>query len=115
MVSGNSLVIGQSGGATAVINASLVGAIRAAKDSAQIGGIYGAQFGIAGVLEKQVFDLRTLSVKELDLLRSTPSAALGTWRYRLQEGEAERAVTNLESLGAGYFIYIGGNDSDDTG
>ncbi len=60
MVSAKHLVIGQSGGATAVINASLVGAIRAAKESAEIDGIYGARFGIQGVLDKQVVDLRTL-------------------------------------------------------
>jgi 6-phosphofructokinase 1 len=115
MVAGKHVVIGQSGGATAVINASLVGAIRAAKELAEVDGIYGARFGIQGVLEKQVLDLRTLAPEELDRLRFTPSAALGTCRYRLQEGEAKQAVANLESLGAEYFIYIGGNDSADTG
>jgi ATP-dependent phosphofructokinase / diphosphate-dependent phosphofructokinase len=115
MVSGKHLVIGQSGGATAVINASLVGAIRAAKEYAEIDGIYGARFGIQGVLDKQVLDLTTLTPEELEVLHSTPSAALGSCRYRLQEGEAKQAVANLDSLGAGYFVYIGGNDSADTG
>ena len=115
MVAGKHVVIGQSGGATAVINASLVGAIRAAKELAEVDGIYGARFGIQGVLEKQVLDLRRLAPEVLEALRSTPSAALGSCRYRLQEGEARVAVANLESLGAGYFIYIGGNDSADTG
>ena len=115
MVSAKHLVIGQSGGATAVINASLVGAIRAAKESAEIDGIYGARFGIQGVLDKQVVDLRTLAAAELEVLLSTPSAALGSCRYRLREGEAKQAVANLQSLGAGFFIYIGGNDSADTG
>jgi 6-phosphofructokinase 1 len=111
---GSHLVIGQSGGATAVINASLVGAIRAALERHEIDGIYGARYGITGVLEKQVLDLRTLSAGELEALRLTPSAALGSCRYRLQEGDAERAVANLAELGAGYFLYIGGNDSADT-
>ena len=108
------LVIGQSGGATAVINASLVGAIRAALEQGEIDGIYGARYGITGVLEKQVLDLRTLSSGELVALSSTPSAALGSCRYRLGEGDAERAVAHLAELGAGYFLYIGGNDSADT-
>ncbi len=115
MHSGKHLVIGQSGGATAVINASLVGAIRAALEQhTKIDGIYGARYGIRGVLEKQVLDLRGLGGDELEALRLTPSAALGSCRYRLQEGEAELAVANLASLGAGYFLYIGGNDSADT-
>src|SRR5215469_534949 len=103
MASGKHVVIGQSGGATAVINASLVGAICAAKELREVDGIYGARFGIQGVLDKQVLDLRTLAPEELDLLRSTPSAALGSCRYRLKEGEASLAVANLESLGARYF------------
>ena len=108
------LVIGQSGGATAVINASLVGAIRAALEQVEIDGIYGARYGITGVLEKQVLDVRTLSGGDLEALCSTPSAALGSCRYRLKEGDAERAVANLAELRAGYFLYIGGNDSADT-
>jgi 6-phosphofructokinase 1 len=108
------LVIGQSGGATAVINASLVGVIRAAMERYEIDGIYGARYGITGVLEKQLLDLRALSSGDLQALASTPSAALGSCRYRLQEGDAERAVAHLEQLGARYFLYIGGNDSADT-
>jgi 6-phosphofructokinase 1 len=108
------LVIGQSGGATAVINASLVGAILAAREQREIDGIYGARYGITGVLEKQVLDLRALSSGDLHALASTPSAALGSCRYRLQEGDAERAVAQLKELGARYFLYIGGNDSADT-
>ena len=112
---GTRLVIGQSGGATAVINASLVGAIRGAlAQPGKVDGIFGARYGIRGVLEKQVLDLGQLDGASLAALLRTPSAALGSCRYRLQEGEAEQAVANLASLGAGYFLYIGGNDSADT-
>jgi ATP-dependent phosphofructokinase / diphosphate-dependent phosphofructokinase len=112
---GRHLVIGQSGGATSVINASLVGAIRAAQEQSAVDGIFGARFGIQGVLDKQVLNLRLLSDDDLQTLADTPSAALGSCRYRLAEGQAEEAVANLAALGAGYFLYIGGNDSADTG
>jgi 6-phosphofructokinase 1 len=112
--SGKRLVIGQSGGATAVINASLVGAIRAAHDAGAIDGIYGARYGIEGVLGRQVLDLQGIRDDDLDALACTPSAALGSCRYRLRAGDAERAVENLRALGADYFLYIGGNDSADT-
>ncbi|MGO8949928.1 MAG: 6-phosphofructokinase [Ktedonobacterales bacterium] len=114
MRSGKHLVIGQSGGATAVINASLVGALREALDHEEIDGIYGARYGIKGVLDRQLLDLRELADRDRHALSRTPSAALGSCRHRLREGEAEQAVSNLVSLGAGYFIYIGGNDSADT-
>jgi 6-phosphofructokinase len=115
MVSGKHLVIGQSGGATAVINASLAGAIRAAREREEIGQIFGARYGIQGVLGKQVLDLSRLTDEDLKTLENTPSAALGSCRYRLSEGEAGTAVANLLAMGVGYFLYIGGNDSADTG
>jgi 6-phosphofructokinase len=115
MVSAKHLVIGQSGGATAVINASLAEAIRAARERKEVDQIFGARYGIQGVLGKQVTDLRVLGDDDLQALARTPSAALGSCRYRLSEGEAEGALANLLALGAGYFLYIGGNDSADTG
>jgi ATP-dependent phosphofructokinase / diphosphate-dependent phosphofructokinase len=115
MVSGRHLVIGQSGGATAVINASLAGAIRAARERKEIDQIFGARYGIQGVLGKQVVDLSRLTDEDLRTLANTPSAALGSCRYRLAEGKAGTAVANLLAMGAGYFLYIGGNDSADTG
>lgn len=108
------LVIGQSGGATAVINASLVGAVRAALETDAIDGIYGARHGIEGVLNRDLIDLRAQPAATWDALLGTPSAALGSCRYRLGEGDAERALETLRALGVRYFIYIGGNDSADT-
>ncbi|HST88253.1 MAG TPA: diphosphate--fructose-6-phosphate 1-phosphotransferase [Ktedonobacterales bacterium] len=108
------LVIGQSGGATAVINASLVGAVRAALETDAIDSIYGARYGIEGVLNRDLIDLRAQPAATWDALRGTPSAALGSCRYRLREGDAERALDMLRALGVRYFIYIGGNDSADT-
>lgn len=109
------LVIGQSGGATAVINASLVGAVRAAlEEEDAIDGIYGALHGIEGVLGRDLIDLRQEPAGTWDALLRTPSAALGSCRYRLREEDPERAVAVLRELGVRYFLYIGGNDSADT-
>lgn len=112
------LVIGQSGGATAVINASLVGAVRAALTEADaieaIDGIYGARFGIEGVLTRDLLDLRQEPESTWETLLHTPSAALGSCRYHLGAGDVERALANLRALGVRYFLYIGGNDSADT-
>jgi ATP-dependent phosphofructokinase / diphosphate-dependent phosphofructokinase len=108
------LLIGQSGGATAVINASLVGIVREALASGGVDGIYGARFGIEGVLTHDLIDLRREPGEVWDALLHTPSAALGSCRYRLREGDAERAVESLRDQGVRYFMYIGGNDSADT-
>ena len=110
------LVVGQSGGATAVINASLAGVVRTAlgDDTGAIDGIYGARHGIEGVLRRDLLDLRRQPAGVWDRLAATPSAALGSCRYKLQPGDAERAVGILRDLGVRFFVYIGGNDSADT-
>src|SRR5947209_5992057 len=89
------LVIGQSGGPTAVINASLVGAVQAALGAQAIGGVFGARFGVEGILKSDLIDLRAQPESLWDALRETPSAALGSCRYRLREGDAERALEAL--------------------
>ncbi len=109
------LLIGQAGGATAVINASLVGAIQEALGHEdQIDGIFGALHGIEGVLKRQIIDLRQESRESLNGLLTTPSAALGSSRYKLQPDDPQRALEMLRALNVRYFFYIGGNDSADT-
>lgn len=108
------LLIGQSGGATAVINASLVGAVHEALAADDIVGIYGARHGIEGVLRQDFVDLRQESDATWSGLLTTPSAALGSCRYRLQPEDPERALAILRELGVRHFVYIGGNDSADT-
>ncbi len=108
------LVIGQSGGPTAVINASLVGAVREAMGEDAIGGIFGARYGVEGVLKGDLIDLRAQPGSLWDALAQTPSAALGSCRYRLREGDAERALDALRRYDVRSFLYIGGNDSADT-
>jgi ATP-dependent phosphofructokinase / diphosphate-dependent phosphofructokinase len=108
------LLIGQSGGATAVINASLVGAVHEALACDAVDGIYGARHGIEGVLGEDLLDLRREPAATWDRLLLTPSAALGSCRYKLQPEDPERALAVLRRLGVRYFLYIGGNDSADT-
>jgi 6-phosphofructokinase len=108
------LLIGQAGGATAVINASLVGAVREALAADAVDGIYGARHGIEGVLARDLLDLRGESAATWQGLLTTPSAALGSSRYKLQPDDPERALAALRELKVRFFLYIGGNDSADT-
>ncbi len=111
---GFNLIIGQSGGATAVINASLVGAVQAALADARIDGIFGMLYGIEGFLKEDLIDLRRQPNQVWSQLLNTPSAALGICRYKLQAGDPERAIELLHRYDVHYLLYIGGNDSADT-
>ncbi|GCE03214.1 6-phosphofructokinase [Dictyobacter aurantiacus] len=108
------LIIGQSGGATAVINASLVGAVEAALADQRIGGIYGMHHGIEGLLKEDIIDLGNQPNSVWSQLLHTPSAALGSCRYKLQEHDLERTIEILRRYDIHYMLYIGGNDSADT-
>lgn len=108
------LIIGQSGGATAVINASLVGAVEAAFADQNVGEIYGMLNGIQGLLKEDIIDLRKQPSSLWQQLLYTPSAALGSCRYKLQEHDPERTIEILKRHNIRYMLYIGGNDSADT-
>ena len=113
------LVIGQSGGPTAVINASLYGAVKAFRESGADGHVLGMINGSEGFLADHVMDLSTdLSNKELELLKLTPAAYLGSCRYKLPadlDSEVYPAIfDNFREMNIGYFLYVGGNDSMDT-
>jgi len=110
----NNLIIGQSGGATAVINASLVGAIEAALAEERIDGIFGMQHGVEGLLKEDIIDLRQEPSSVWTRLLYTPSAALGTCRYRLTDEDSEGVINVLRKYDIRLLLYIGGNDSADT-
>ncbi len=110
----SNLIIGQSGGATAVINASLVGAIEEALKSEQIDGLYGMHYGIEGFLREDIIDLRRQPADLWPRLLHTPSAALGTCRYKLKGDDPERALALFQRYDIHHMLYIGGNDSADT-
>src|SRR5487761_2087155 len=84
------MVIGQSGGPTAVINQSLVGAILAARKQSNITGILGARHGIAGIMKEDFIDLSTQSAEQLELVAATPAAALGSVRLKPGREECEK-------------------------
>ncbi|HEX2986794.1 MAG TPA: 6-phosphofructokinase [Chloroflexota bacterium] len=108
------LLVGQSGGCTAVINASLVGVIEEASRHSDIEGVLGTLHGVEGVLRGELVDLASESEETLRRLRRTPSSALGSCRYKLHEGDLERIVHTLRENDVRYFLYIGGNDSADS-
>ena len=114
------ILVGQSGGPTAVINASLYGIIKeAAAHCDNAGHVYGMINGIEGFLSGHVMDLSAeLSDEDLELLRLTPAAYLGSCRYKLPENLDASVYTLLvekfEQLNIGAVFYIGGNDSMDT-
>ncbi len=114
MPSHNNLVIGQSGGATAVINASLVGAVNRAMQDARIDGIYGMKYGVEGLLRAELLDLRRQPADLWPRLLITPSAALGSCRYKLQDEDPARVIEILRRHDIHMLLYIGGNDSADT-
>ena len=111
-------VVGQSGGPTAAINATLAGVIKGCLDSDKIGTVYGMKNGVEGFEKENVIDLKPYfdkNEKALDLLSSTPAAALGSCRRKIKEdSEIERLYEVFEKFNIGYFFYIGGNDSMDT-
>lgn len=108
------LLIAQSGGATAVINGSLVGAVEAAARSGRYDAVIGARNGIEGVLNQEFVDLGRQSPSTLSLVKRTPSAALGTSRRKLNEADAEQVLQVFRAHDVHAFAYIGGNDSADT-
>ena len=112
-------VIGQSGGPTSVINASAYGVIRTALDNPNITNVYGAEHGIKGVLNDRLFDMSKEDAKELELLKYTPSSALGSCRYKMKDPDVDdadykRILEVFKKHDVRYFFYNGGNDSMDT-
>ncbi len=111
---GNCL-IGQSGGPTAVINASVAGAITEALNHECIEEVYGCLNGVLGILNEDLIDLADESQQTIRALRHTPGSALGTCRYKVRhEQDYERIVEVFKAHNIRYFFYAGGNDSQDT-
>lgn len=115
------LLVGQSGGPTAAINATLAGILSQAQISEQIDTVYGAFNGIEGVMKETFVNLteKISNTDTINLLCQTPSAALGSCRYKLAdysscEQEYQKILDVFRKYNIGYFVYIGGNDSMDT-
>jgi ATP-dependent phosphofructokinase / diphosphate-dependent phosphofructokinase len=108
------MVIGQSGGATAVINASLAGALGVGLASDRVHRVLGMRNGVEGLLAGEFLDLGTLGPRQRDVLKRTPSAGLGTGRYKLQDADLDPILDICARENIHWFLYIGGNDSADT-
>ncbi len=116
------LLVAQSGGPTAVVNASLAGIIQEAGRHDDIEEIFGGANGILGILEEELIDINDERARTIDGLKYTPAAALGTCRYKIDfTNKPEQAAKDMDRLfqvfeahNIRYFVYIGGNDSQDT-
>ena len=112
-------IIGQSGGPTAVINGSAQGVIQTALKADCITRVLGAAHGIKGVLEDKLYDMSQEDPAELDIMKYTPSSALGSCRYKLADPDVDdtdykRILEIFQKYNVRYFFYNGGNDSMDT-
>ena len=117
---GKNAIVGQSGGPTSVINASAAGVFtEALKQTGVIEKVYGAANGIVGILNEKFYDIGQEDPAELELLKTTPSSALGSCRYKLAKPEVDdtdykRILEVFKKYNIRYFFYNGGNDSMDT-
>lgn len=123
MIKSRNAIVGQSGGPTAAINATLAGVIAGAAECDFIDRIYGAFNGIQGILEERFTELNHIfqDAEALSILKQTPAAALGSCRKKLPPPDAEEGRDTYRKIfeffkenDIGYFFYIGGNDSMDT-
>ncbi|MBI5382208.1 MAG: 6-phosphofructokinase [Opitutae bacterium] len=109
------VLVGQSGGPTSVINASVAGVVTEALNHACIEEVYGTLNGVLGILQEDLIDLASESQQAIRALRHTPGAALGTCRYKLKkQQDFDRVLEVFKAHNIRYFFYAGGNDSQDT-
>ena len=114
MLKGNA-IIGQSGGPTSVINASLCGVIQtSAKYPDQIEKILGMRYGIEGFMEELVIDLGRELPETVEALKTTPSSALGSCRHKMKDEDFPLVLELLKKFNIRYYFLIGGNDTMDT-
>ena len=107
-------VVGQSGGPTGVINASLVGVIEEAKKHPEIGDLYGAVHAVSGIVEDKFINLKKIPAKTLEQVAASPSSALGSSRDKPDEAYCAKILDVFKKRNIRYFYYIGGNDSANT-
>ena len=107
-------VVGQSGGPTGVINASLVGVIEEANKHPQIENLYGAVHAVDGIVKEEFIDLKKLSADTLETVAASPSSAIGSSRTKPDAEYCGRILEVFKKRDIRYFFYIGGNDSANT-
>ena len=107
-------IVGQSGGPTGVINASLVGVIEEAAKHPEIERLYGTVHAVAGMVKEDFVDLLSISKATLEVVAGSPSSALGSSRDKPDEAYCGRILEVFKKRNIRYFFYIGGNDSANT-
>ncbi len=113
MLRGN-VAIGQSGGPTMVINQSLVGIVETLRGQPGLDHIFGALYGVAGIVDNRFVDLHDIPQDRLERIAQTPSAALGSTRVKPDAEYCQRIFEQFAKHNIRYFFYIGGNDSSHT-
>lgn len=115
------VLVAQSGGPTAAINATVAGVVKKALQSDKVSKVYAGLNGIKGIIDGRLYEIgeRLKDAKEMHLLETTPAAALGSCRMKLKSIEEDRAsyekiLSVFREFSIGYFVYVGGNDSMDT-
>src|SRR5690242_10497188 len=109
-LSGNLLVL-QGGGPTPVLNVTLYGVLDEARRHGGFGRTLGARFGVEGLLQGDLLDLSAEPTDEIERLKSSPGAALGSTRYKPSESDLERIINRLREYGVRHLLLIGGNGS----
>jgi len=107
-------VVAHGGGPTPVINASLAGVVEECRRHPQITALYGARYGILGVIDEQFLDLYRQDAALVSLIGRAPGSALGSCRHKVSAADYERILTVFRAHNIRYFFYNGGNDSMDT-
>ena len=107
-------VVAQGGGPTSVINQSLVGVVLEARKYPFITQVYGARYGVRGIIQEDFLDLSQATTHNLEMVAITPSSALGSTRDKPDEEYCSRMVEVFQKHDIRYFFYIGGNDSAET-
>jgi len=108
------VIIGQSGGPTSVINASLCGVAQGCMKHAGVDKIYGMRFGIQGFMEEKLIDMAAEGPAVIEGLRHTPGSALGSCRHKVKDADFPRVMDVLQKYKIRYFFLVGGNDTMDT-
>ena len=113
-MSSEKILVAQGGGPTAVINQSLVGVALEARRFSQISRVYGARYGVRGIVNEDFLDLTQETSHNLEMVANTPSSALGSTRDKPDLAYCQDIFKVLRAHQIGQFFYIGGNDSSDT-
>jgi 6-phosphofructokinase len=108
------VLVAQGGGPTAVINQSMAGVVLEARKFRNVELVYGAQFGVRGIVNEDFIDLTQETSHNLEMVADTPSSALGSTRDKPDLKYCQEIFKVLKAHGIAYFFYVGGNDSSDT-